>query len=446
MREVRGITARVNHPQAIPRRSIALYYYTATWDSTKAAHSTKFQIRPASSQPRPGSPLPAFFSATRRETRTGNVGQTADLLILSYVLLMVAMQFRNSSLTNVLRMTFVYTLSILVPYFAFSRIITTTTDMRKALVAFVLAAFPLCLVAVFEAAKGWLLYQSISFEWEEAHLVMGGYVQREGILRGTASAQAPIPLGFVLLVALGCLLALKQTVNRNTARLGFTLLGAGLLASLSRGPWIGAAVLMVLYLATGPNAVTKLAKFVAIGIICLALLHFTPFGSRLLDFLPFIGSVEAENVVYRQQLVTNSLIVAERHPWLGSVDYRSEPEMRDLIQGQGIVDVVNTYFGVVLEFGMVGLTLTLGFFASILLALRRALRSAPATDSELRNLLRASMATMVAILLTIGTVSSISYIPHVYWSFAGLCIALVRIAQAQRSAAVYQLSPSKVAA
>ncbi len=35
----------VNHPNGIPRRSIALYYYTATWDGTKRDHTTQFRTR-----------------------------------------------------------------------------------------------------------------------------------------------------------------------------------------------------------------------------------------------------------------------------------------------------------------------------------------------------------------------------------------------------------------
>lgn len=38
----------VKHPDAVPRRSIALYYYTATWDNTKRTHTTQFRVRPAS--------------------------------------------------------------------------------------------------------------------------------------------------------------------------------------------------------------------------------------------------------------------------------------------------------------------------------------------------------------------------------------------------------------
>ena len=36
----------VNHPDGEPRLSIALYYYTATWDSTRKSHTTLFKPRP----------------------------------------------------------------------------------------------------------------------------------------------------------------------------------------------------------------------------------------------------------------------------------------------------------------------------------------------------------------------------------------------------------------
>lgn len=38
----------LRHPDNKPRRSIALYYYTATWDDTKKKHSTLFRVRPES--------------------------------------------------------------------------------------------------------------------------------------------------------------------------------------------------------------------------------------------------------------------------------------------------------------------------------------------------------------------------------------------------------------
>lgn len=44
-----GNPVAVNHPEGKPRRAIALYYYTATWDKTRRARTTQFKARPASS-------------------------------------------------------------------------------------------------------------------------------------------------------------------------------------------------------------------------------------------------------------------------------------------------------------------------------------------------------------------------------------------------------------
>ena len=38
----------VQHPLGTARRSIALYYYTATWDATRREHTTQFKARPRS--------------------------------------------------------------------------------------------------------------------------------------------------------------------------------------------------------------------------------------------------------------------------------------------------------------------------------------------------------------------------------------------------------------
>jgi 2OG-Fe(II) oxygenase superfamily len=43
-----GNPVPVNHPAGSPRRAIALYYYTATWDKTRQPRTTQFKVRPAS--------------------------------------------------------------------------------------------------------------------------------------------------------------------------------------------------------------------------------------------------------------------------------------------------------------------------------------------------------------------------------------------------------------
>ena len=43
-----GNPRTVNNPAGVSRKSIALYYYTSTWDDLKRSHTTQFQVRPGS--------------------------------------------------------------------------------------------------------------------------------------------------------------------------------------------------------------------------------------------------------------------------------------------------------------------------------------------------------------------------------------------------------------
>ena len=56
----------MNHPEGVPRQSIALYYYTATWDATRKGHTTLFK-------PRPG-------TADQKDKRTARIEMMQDLL------------------------------------------------------------------------------------------------------------------------------------------------------------------------------------------------------------------------------------------------------------------------------------------------------------------------------------------------------------------------------
>jgi O-antigen ligase len=101
--------------------------------------------------------------------------------------------------------------------------------------------------------------------------------------------------------------------------------------------------------------------------------------------------------------------------------------MESMRQGQGIIDIVNTYIRVVLDTGFIGLGLFVAFFAMTLNGIFRAIRSIPDKDSEEHLLGRALFATQIAILVIIFSVSSITIIPIMYWIVAGLGVAYAQM-------------------
>jgi O-antigen ligase len=183
------------------------------------------------------------------------------------------------------------------------------------------------------------------------------------------------------------------------------------------------------FIATGRKAVKRLIMLALAGVLALPVLAIVPGGQKVLDLLPFIGTVEVENITYRQRLFDTALLVIQRNPLLGSFDYRHAPEMQAMIQGEGIIDIVNTYIGIALSFGLIGLALFVAFFVTVLFGIRKAMHAYPNKDDEARRLGRALFATLAGILVTIVTVSSITVIPIVYWSVAGLGVAYMQLAR-----------------
>jgi O-antigen ligase len=181
----------------------------------------------------------------------------------------------------------------------------------------------------------------------------------------------------------------------------------------------------MVFMALGPKPVKQLLGLGLLGALALPVLALFPAGQKVLNLLPFIGQAEEFNITYRERLLENSWIVIERNFWLGSVDYLQTPEMQSLIQGQGIIDIVNTYVGVALDYGMVGLGLFCLFFALAGLGVFKAFRKQ--AEPEPRLLGRALLATLAGVLLTIFTVSSISVIPWLYWTLAGMCVAYAHV-------------------
>ncbi|MGN8248171.1 O-antigen ligase family protein [Pseudomonas sp. SMV7] len=371
--------------------------------------------------------LPAAL-ALRWQGDTLRFGRTwPDRLLAAGLLLMSALYLRETTLTDTLRQTLYLFIDVLLPYYVASRGLRQISEFKDTLLAFVLASFLLALIGVAEYVRHWLLYSALidamGVPWS-----MSGYLSRGGSLRASVTTGQAIVLGYVMSVAIGLFLFLQGYLRRPWQRLmGALLLAAGLFAPLSRGPWIGAMVIVVVFIALGRGALRRLVLLAAAGMLALPLLTAVPGGDKVLDLLPFIGTVDKENITYRERLMDNAWIVIQRNPLFGSFDFRNTPEMQSMIQGEGIIDIVNTYINLALRVGLVGLGLFVAFFATVLHGIRKAMRSFPDKDDERRQLGRALLATLVGILVIIFTVSSITFIPVVYWTIAGLGVAYVQM-------------------
>jgi len=360
--------------------------------------------------------VPIYMKNNRVKTGTPN----SSILFL-YVLLIFILGTRDNTFTNSLRTSIYLFLDILIPYIVISKSINSEKDIQKIIISIFYSILFIAIVAIFETLKGWHLYYSLSYNLNIMHRI-GSYGTRENLLRATGPFSSPISLGYTIVIGFGLGLGITPHFkNKRFFYCSFGILLLALLATLSRGPWVGFFCLIFIYIMSGNKRVVVMVKLI---IAIIPVLFFTPVGDKFIGLLPFVSdaSVDTHNsgsVSYRQELFRNSLIVIQRNLFFGSVSYMQSPELLSMVQGQGIIDIVNSYIRIALSYGIVGLLLFVSFFCSLIFQLIiRLLRTK--VNGRISQLGRALLATIISILIMIATVSSIDTISLMFWSIAAI--------------------------
>jgi hypothetical protein len=276
-----------------------------------------------------------------------------DVLLFTFSMLQVLPYAPTESITSVLRRTMMEMLNTFLPYLAVSRILKDGRQISAAIAMYFLSCALMAPAAVFEAVKGWQLYADHAIMWGVSSNPTP-YLMRAGALRAQAAAGHALNLGYITAMAfVFSLYLLRDEKSKVRYATVIIVLWAGLIAAYSRGPWITAVLAMFVYLWLLPSGSSRLIKaLVGIGILG-AVLYPTSLGQRVVDSLPFVGHVDSENVVYRQSLLKVALNVIPLNPWFG--DILVLRNLQSLVQGEGIVDIVNGYLLIALYYGLVPL-------------------------------------------------------------------------------------------
>lgn len=360
------------------------------------------------------------------EVKGSGRGDFAEAVFIAYALLMLMLAFREASFTHGIRRSTAFILTAVAQYLVFSRIRWSIDRIRLATAAFVIPLVALSGVAAAEVVLGWHVYANAAENWDVPTTLR--YVERSGFLRAYGSVFGPIVFGLFLAVGLALAPALAAKAERKPfAYLSLLAIGAGLLVTFSRGPWIGGAAAIFLYVATTRRAGSNLVRLTLAGAGGLAVLAVTPFGGAILDLIPIIGDAEGNSIDYRKDLFDIGWKVAMQTPWFGSEGYMDSPAMQELIQGQGIIDIVNAYLRITLDSGLFGLSLYLGVVGLAMLAALRAIGAARRIGSELEPYCQAYFAALFGLSLTLATTANtIAQIKEVTFVLCGICVGLAR--------------------
>ncbi|MEP7301468.1 MAG: O-antigen ligase family protein [Caldimonas sp.] len=342
----------------------------------------------------------------------------ADVFLFLFILLQLVLFTPYESGTNSIRRAFLIVLDVWLPYYVVSRACRNRRMIVEAMSALALAALILAPLAIIETLRAWLLYGGLGDDWNIPNTL---YLRRNDLLRASVTAGHSIVLGYFFAVALGLWLYLQRQVPRGWAALGIAGLAIGVAATFSRGPWLGAVIAVLGYLALGPGALQRsikgLSLFAVIGAITLA----TPLGGRIVGALPFVGHIGSDTVTYREQLLRVSLQLIQQNPLFGSPLFLAQ--MEELRTGEGIIDLVNAYATFALSFGLVGLGLFVAFMGVIVVRTWRTVWALSGVDPDSALIGASLLACLASVLIMLATVSNYLSIPYVYLALAALAAA-----------------------
>ena len=334
-----------------------------------------------------------------------------------------------NTFTGFLRGLVESTLDFMLLYFVASRSMSLKTNVRHVVVAFVSAAIFLALVGVFEFVKHWLLYSNVKRALG-ASAGLFGYLGRGTTLRASATTGQPIVLGFVMMVGFLMVHYARHLVPSGLPRAFlWALMGCGLVAAMSRGPWVGAAVGLAVIALFSAKPMVNLFKLLIASCVSFVALLMLPGGEKILDYLPWVGTVDASNITYRELLWKQTQLVIQNNFWIGSVGFTELPEFDVIRQGGGFVDIVNTYLGVLLGTGVIGLTLYIIFVTLCAFPAIRPIKSIRGNTSEVSIYITTLAAILIASAVTLVTVSSISQVTPVFIFILGAGAGCARLVQ-----------------
>lgn len=365
--------------------------------------------------------------------------QLMDYLLLSFGLLTSVLYIQaesgygsvySATVPDVLRKIFIFFITVYLPYFLVSRSCITRRSLVDVVAAFTLSCAVMCVIALFEAARSWLLYADMGRNWGLQEKI-SSYIMRGSSLRAMASSGHPLALGTLLAIAFGFWLYLQRYLSSRLQRLtGFVLIVLGLLAAYSRGPWYGAVCIYFAFAALSPYALSKLFKAGLAAVIVALGLYLSPLGARVVAVLPALGGqIDYTDIDYRQRLLARTWEIVRDHPLLG--DQQALLRMQDLRQGQGIIDLINTYAGILVGNGFIGLFL---FLAFILIALLKSVSSERAlrkSDPDFAALGACLGACIIGMLLMFENGSFGTGPKFMFYAIAGLAAAYAAVS-AQR--------------
>jgi O-antigen ligase len=385
--------------------------------------------------------LPLAFVALRSTPaeQRSPTARRIDFFVFAYLFWSIALAFDRNGLTQGLRAMFQQLVFFALPYLVVSRLLAGPARVKEALSTLLYSALIVASIGILEQLTDWWFYRYMPERIGTAPIDWFGlgHYERDGLVRVRSTIGGG--LGFVMVIAIAILITLRREIqSRLFYATALLALASCLYFTGARGSML--AGVLVAGLLTMRWFIKSPRQFLVGCVIAATLL---PVGQWAIE------AVEDEygTFDYRQELIDAAIPMIIDRPiagYNGIVEIEQTGRMAHLMQGEGIIDIVNTYIHVALFDGLVGLFFFVGF---VLLALFSLLRSTAreivSGDSNSGGLSLPISAIIVSAAFLILTTSMTGYFPDYFFLVFALSSALVAQATRPEKAVRQSLNPTE---
>jgi O-antigen ligase len=366
--------------------------------------------------------------------RGGRLSFTDVLPAILLSLVLFAASARDANMTTIMRTLVTVFFTCLWPALVLARAMQDRQSLISTLIALGMSCTLLAGIALFEAVKFWPIYQDIMQRLNPATYGFNMKL-RNGFMRSVGPFPESTSFGFFLALGTVALLASFGALRRPF--LSPVLLPLSLLAlasTMSRGPIVVAVIGLAIY-AISRKAPRLAPVALAASAFFAALPFFAPYARELPVLGRFLGSSAdaAGTVDYRHQLARRGIEEVLEAPLLGRPLATVYGNLRDLTQGEGIVDFVNTYLFYALTTGLVGLFVLLTCFVIPAVRLQKGGHKRSSKDQGLERMRAFALAGLGGFLVQFAVSS---FVERQIWIFVFLLVFAGRVA-ALRSVRVH---------
>jgi len=340
----------------------------------------------------------------------------SDYLVIALFLIMLVWGKRFEDRNDFVRGMILWG-NIFLVYLPLRRGLSTREDLHRSMGIMSVAAIILAVAALYEMRFRWSLFDTINFLLDFHRDQASTANIRGGYMRATVTMTGPLILASVFSFAVLATVASRRYYRTSWGNfLAMVLILAGVIACQSRGNTLWAGVGLVALLVLLRKWAT-VGTVVAAGALAAALFVAMPgAGSNQKLFssegYTYNGTIYKD---YRSVLLARGIEVGMRHPLTGQTLGKNLADLKDIEQGQKIVDLVNTYITIFLLSGFPGLFFILGCMFTIL---GQIILTKPSRQSPEANNIRAFLiVALVSICVQIGFVSLFDRIPFL-WCYA----------------------------